>query len=63
MSRLQVLDMEPLPKLKHTTGPWKFPRKRRRSNTDTEADTPNGNNFLTCSGLFYSMSNDYKTHE
>ncbi|XP_075979803.1 zinc-finger protein 72D isoform X2 [Anticarsia gemmatalis] len=38
----KVLDMEPLPKLKHTTGAWKFPRKRRRSNTDTEADTPNG---------------------
>ncbi|CAH1637143.1 unnamed protein product [Spodoptera littoralis] len=38
----RVLDMEPLPKLKHATGAWKFPRKRRRSNTDTEPDTPNG---------------------
>ncbi|XP_047028917.1 zinc finger RNA-binding protein isoform X1 [Helicoverpa armigera] len=38
----KVLDMEPLPKLKHATGAWKFPRKRRRSNTDTEPDTPNG---------------------
>ncbi|XP_026740930.1 zinc finger RNA-binding protein isoform X3 [Trichoplusia ni] len=38
----KVLDMEPLPKLKHTTGAWKFPRKRRRSNTDADADTPNG---------------------
>ncbi|GBP61748.1 Zinc finger RNA-binding protein [Eumeta japonica] len=32
----KVLDMEPLPKAKHPNGPWKFPRKRRRSNTDTE---------------------------
>lgn len=34
--------MEPLPKLKHTAGSWKFPRKRRRSNTDHDPDTPNG---------------------
>lgn len=39
----KVLDMEPLPKTAKThTGPWKFPRKRRRSNTDAEGDTPNG---------------------
>ncbi|KAJ2949367.1 hypothetical protein O0L34_g15280 [Tuta absoluta] len=38
----KVLDMEPLPKVKHAAGGWKFPRKRRRSNTDAEADTPNG---------------------
>ncbi|KAM3960452.1 LOW QUALITY PROTEIN: zinc-finger protein 72D [Aphomia sociella] len=38
----KVLDMEPLPKVKHATGGWKFPRKRRRSNTDTEGDQPNG---------------------
>lgn len=38
----QVLDMEPLPKIKHPTGAWKFPRKRRRSNTDAEGETPNG---------------------
>ncbi|XP_068622409.1 zinc finger RNA-binding protein isoform X2 [Battus philenor] len=38
----KVLDMEMLPKLKHTSGGWKFPRKRRRSNTDAEADQPNG---------------------
>ncbi|XP_030028321.1 zinc finger RNA-binding protein isoform X3 [Manduca sexta] len=38
----KVLDMEPLPKLKHATGGWKFPRKRRRSNTDAETDQPNG---------------------
>lgn len=34
--------MEPLPKAKHATGAWKFPRKRRRSNTDNEHDAPNG---------------------
>ncbi|XP_049871593.1 zinc finger RNA-binding protein isoform X2 [Pectinophora gossypiella] len=38
----KVLDMEPLPKVKHATGGWKFPRKRRRSNTDAEGETPNG---------------------
>ncbi|XP_028171166.1 zinc finger RNA-binding protein 2 [Ostrinia furnacalis] len=38
----KVLDMEPLPKLKHAAGGWKFPRKRRRSNTDPDPDTPNG---------------------
>ncbi|XP_026325781.1 zinc finger RNA-binding protein isoform X3 [Hyposmocoma kahamanoa] len=38
----KVLDMEPLPKIKHPTGAWKFPRKRRRSNTDAEGETPNG---------------------
>ncbi|CAG4955466.1 unnamed protein product [Parnassius apollo] len=38
----KVLDMEPLPKLKHAGGGWKFPRKRRRSNTDPEPDQPNG---------------------
>ncbi|XP_047995890.1 zinc finger RNA-binding protein isoform X1 [Leguminivora glycinivorella] len=38
----KVLDMEPLPKLKHPAGPWKFPRKRRRSHTDAESDQPNG---------------------
>ncbi|XP_014359332.2 zinc finger RNA-binding protein isoform X7 [Papilio machaon] len=38
----KVLDMEMLPKPKHTGGPWKFPRKRRRSNTDTDPDQPNG---------------------
>ncbi|KAL0870804.1 hypothetical protein ABMA27_005731 [Loxostege sticticalis] len=38
----KVLDMEPLPKLKHAAGGWKFPRKRRRSNTDNDPDTPNG---------------------
>ncbi|KAI5643941.1 DZF domain-containing protein [Phthorimaea operculella] len=38
----KVLDMEPLPKVKHAAGGWKFPRKRRRSNTDAEGDTPNG---------------------
>ncbi|XP_045775330.1 zinc finger RNA-binding protein isoform X7 [Maniola jurtina] len=38
----KVLDMEPLPKVKHAAGGWKFPRKRRRSNTDNDADTPNG---------------------
>ncbi|XP_039758213.1 zinc finger RNA-binding protein isoform X3 [Pararge aegeria] len=38
----KVLDMEPLPKVKHVTGGWKFPRKRRRSNTDADQDTPNG---------------------
>lgn len=38
----QVLDMDPLPKIKHPTGAWKFPRKRRRSNTDAEGETPNG---------------------
>ncbi|XP_021203182.2 zinc finger RNA-binding protein isoform X2 [Bombyx mori] len=38
----KVLDMEPLPKAKHATGAWKFPRKRRRSNTDNEHDAPNG---------------------
>ncbi|VVC98766.1 unnamed protein product [Leptidea sinapis] len=37
----QVLDMEPLPKAK-AGGAWKFPRKRRRSNTDADGDTPNG---------------------
>ncbi|CAH0718074.1 unnamed protein product, partial [Brenthis ino] len=38
----KVLDMEPLPKVKHVAGSWKFPRKRRRSNTDHDPDTPNG---------------------
>ncbi|KAJ0174932.1 hypothetical protein K1T71_009073 [Dendrolimus kikuchii] len=38
----KVLDMEPLPKLKHASGGWKFPRKRRRSNTDADGDQPNG---------------------
>ncbi|XP_045500992.1 zinc finger RNA-binding protein isoform X1 [Colias croceus] len=37
----KVLDMQPLPKLKAGAG-WKFPRKRRRSNTDNDHDTPNG---------------------
>ncbi|XP_050679500.1 spermatid perinuclear RNA-binding protein-like [Leptidea sinapis] len=37
----KVLDMEPLPKAK-AGGAWKFPRKRRRSNTDADGDTPNG---------------------
>ncbi|XP_032514500.1 zinc finger RNA-binding protein isoform X2 [Danaus plexippus] len=37
----KVLEIEPLPKLKHTTG-WKFPRKRRRSAADNESDAPNG---------------------
>ncbi|XP_050350149.1 zinc finger RNA-binding protein isoform X2 [Nymphalis io] len=40
----KVLDMEPLPKVKHAAGNWKFPRKRRRSNTDQDPDTPNGDN-------------------
>ncbi|XP_052742351.1 zinc finger RNA-binding protein isoform X6 [Bicyclus anynana] len=38
----KVLDMEPLPKVKHASGGWKFPRKRRRSNTDADQDTHNG---------------------
>ncbi|CAK1541976.1 unnamed protein product [Leptosia nina] len=40
----KVLDMEPLPKLKTGGGAnsWKFPRKRRRSHTDHDHDTPNG---------------------
>lgn len=46
MCRVQVLDMEPLPKLKHAAGGWKFPRKRRRSNTDPEADQPNGTDIF-----------------
>ncbi|XP_041981040.1 zinc finger RNA-binding protein isoform X2 [Aricia agestis] len=41
----KVLDMEPLPKVKHPaggSGAWKFPRKRRRSTADPEGDAPNG---------------------
>ncbi|XP_053611909.1 zinc finger RNA-binding protein isoform X3 [Plodia interpunctella] len=34
----KVLDMEPLPKLKHLSGGWKFPRKRRRSLSDHDND-------------------------
>ncbi|CAH2981982.1 unnamed protein product [Chilo suppressalis] len=34
----KVLDMEPLPKVKHAAGGWKFPRKRRRSVTDPDPD-------------------------
>ncbi|CAG9565846.1 unnamed protein product [Danaus chrysippus] len=37
----KVLEIEPLPKLKHPAG-WKFPRKRRRSAADNEPDAPNG---------------------
>lgn len=44
----QVLDMEPLPKVKHAAGSWKFPRKRRRSNTDPDPDTPNGTTLTAC---------------